>query len=43
MTPEETAAKLQQAFSLDADIQYIVEATGRDGKIVFTGKVGDRV
>ena len=42
MTPEETAAELQQAFSLDADISDVVEATVRDGKIVLTGQVGDQ-
>lgn len=42
MTPEETAAELQQAFSLDADINQIVDATVQDGKIVITGSVGDQ-
>ena len=42
MTPEETAAELQQAISLDADISQAVEATVRDGKIVLTGRVLDQ-
>ncbi len=42
MTPEETAAELQQALSLDADISQAVEATVRDGKIVLTGQVLDQ-
>ncbi|ASJ70873.1 BON domain-containing protein [Granulosicoccus antarcticus] len=42
MTPEETAAELQQAFSLDADISQIVDATVRDGVIVLTGTVNDQ-
>lgn len=42
MTPEETAAELQQAFTLDADINQVIEATVRDGKIVLTGQLGDQ-
>lgn len=42
MTPEETAAELQQAFSLDADITQRVEATVRDGKVVLIGSVNDQ-
>ena len=42
MSPEETAAELQQAFSLDADITQIVDATVRDGMIVITGVVNDQ-
>lgn len=42
MTPEETAAELQQAFSLDADITQVVDATVRDGVIVVTGMVNDQ-
>lgn len=42
MTPEETAAELQQAFSLDADITQTVEATVRDGKVVLVGRVNDQ-
>lgn len=39
MNPEETAAELQQAISLDADISQVVDATVRDGVIVLTGTV----
>ena len=42
MTPEETAAELQQAFSLDATITQTVDATVRDGMIVITGLVNDQ-
>lgn len=42
MTPEQTAAELQQALLLDADITQAVEATVRDGKIVLTGQVLDQ-
>lgn len=42
MTPEDAAAELQQAFSLDADITQRVEATVRDGKIVLIGLVNDQ-
>lgn len=42
MTPEETAAELQQAFSLDADITQIVDASVKDGMIVITGVVNDQ-
>lgn len=42
MTAEEAAAELQQAFSLDPDIDEVIDANVMDGKIVLTGQIEDQ-